>query len=147
MSQDKLSPQNYASKSGGKCIQRITAKMCLPRTEAANAINWQKHINGDFDYLLEFESGWFKSKKFLKAIVLGSPIMFQYNLRKKSFANGTGKVRVVIVKLPQKLFHNKGLLCRGKDFPFLEQSFISDYGRALFSFQLPKALRSQLKRK
>lgn len=50
-------------------IQKDTAEICLTEAEATEAINWQCHLNDNFDKLLEVECDECDSKKFLGATV------------------------------------------------------------------------------
>lgn len=50
-------------------IQKDTAEICLTEAEATEAINWQCHLNDNFDKLLEVEYDECDSKKFLGTTV------------------------------------------------------------------------------
>ena len=46
----------YSETQRHKCIQKDT-KICLYFPEATGAISWQKHLNSNFDKMLESECG------------------------------------------------------------------------------------------
>lgn len=92
----------------------------LPQAEAARAIHWQEHLNGTSDELLEAKTTGAAisvgSQTFLGLFqrrhqVLGVKIQKSCPL---GFCKGRGKL--IIVKSPQRVLHNKCLLYRGKYF-------------------------------
>lgn len=115
-------------------IQRGTAEMCVPGAEDVRALNWQKHLNDNFDELPEAVWGlaWQWEPPPVLSVLLRSPTRFsQWIADKNPFVVLAREGKNNHMTYAQNLLHNKGLFSTRKHITrvlsHLEKEHFSDF--------------------